>query len=108
VLITIWIVTQLVLGDLMWVVNFNYPGGPSAYFARYTSAWYQVFGAAALLVLQLLTDALMVYRCYTVWNSYWVILVPCVLWLLPVLQESSSTGVLHSHQPISGLGSPLD
>ena len=44
----------------MWVAHWNYPGGPQAYFEKYSSAWYQVFGTTALLVLQLMTDGLMV------------------------------------------------
>ncbi|KAL4079946.1 hypothetical protein V8B97DRAFT_1864092 [Scleroderma yunnanense] len=81
VLITIWIVTQVALGDQMWVAHWNYPDGPQAYFEIYASAWYQILGSTALLVLQLMTDGLMIYRCYSIWSNYRVIVLPCVLWL---------------------------
>ncbi|KAG1744677.1 uncharacterized protein EDB91DRAFT_1220872 [Suillus paluster] len=80
-LITIFVATQSVLGQEMWVINAGYPGGAAAYFAAYVSAWYQTMGSVASILLQLMSDGLLIHRCFTVWcGSYRVIIVPCCLW----------------------------
>ncbi|KAG1807809.1 uncharacterized protein BJ212DRAFT_1385597 [Suillus subaureus] len=81
-LITIFVATQLVLGQEMWIINAGYPGGAFAYFVAHVSVWYQTMGSAASILLQLMTDALLIHRCFTVWiGNYRVLLVPCCLWL---------------------------
>ncbi|KAH0828710.1 hypothetical protein J3R83DRAFT_3116 [Lanmaoa asiatica] len=50
--------------------------------AEHISNWYMDWGTTAAVVLQLMTDALMIYRCRVVWNSYRIIVIPLVLWLI--------------------------
>ena len=57
---TIFVATQAVFGEEMWIVNANYPGGMDAYFGDFVSMWYQTLGTAASIVLNLLADGLMV------------------------------------------------
>ena len=57
---TVFVATQAVFGEEMWIVNANYPGGMDAYFGDFVSVWYQTFGTAASIVLNLLADGLMV------------------------------------------------
>jgi hypothetical protein len=79
---TIFVATQLILGQEMWIFNAGYPGGAFAYFVTHVSVWYQTMGSVASLLLQLMTDGLLIYRCFTVWcGSYRVLFVPCCLWL---------------------------
>lgn len=59
-LITIWVSTQAVFGEKMWLEDAPFPGGPDAYWASNVSIWYMDFGTTAVAVLQLMTDALMV------------------------------------------------
>jgi hypothetical protein len=59
-LITIFVATQLFFGQEMWIINAGYPGGALAYFVAHVSAWYQTMGSAASILLQLMTDALLV------------------------------------------------
>lgn len=59
-MITLWVSTQAVFGEEMWLVNAGYPGGPDAYWASYASVWYMDLGTTAITVLQLMTDGLMV------------------------------------------------
>ncbi|KAG2039349.1 hypothetical protein BDR03DRAFT_860001 [Suillus americanus] len=81
-LITIFVATQLLLGQEMWIINVGYPGGALAYFLAHVSAWYQTMGSVASILLQLMADGLLIYRCFTVWRgSYCVLFVPCCLWL---------------------------
>ncbi|KAG1725173.1 uncharacterized protein EDB91DRAFT_1169289 [Suillus paluster] len=57
----------------------TYPGGPMAFFANSTEGTFTV--KDAILTLQtLLGDGVVIYRCYVVWRSVWVIVVPCIMW----------------------------
>ena len=60
ILITIFMVGQSILGEEMWIVNVNYPGGSAAYLAAYASVWYQTMGTTASIILQLMSDGLLV------------------------------------------------
>ena len=59
-MITIWISTQAIFGEKMWLEDANFPGGPDSYWASNISVWYMDWGTTAITVLQLMTDALMV------------------------------------------------
>jgi hypothetical protein len=59
-LITIWVSTQAIFGEKMWLVDAGFPGGPDAYWASNASIWYMDLGTTAITVLQLMTDGLMV------------------------------------------------
>ncbi|KAN0082583.1 hypothetical protein V8E55_008378, partial [Tylopilus felleus] len=39
------------------------------------------WGTTAVILLQLMTDALMIHRCRIIWNSYRVIILPIFFWL---------------------------
>ncbi|KAG2142365.1 hypothetical protein DEU56DRAFT_260171 [Suillus clintonianus] len=71
----------------------TYPGGPVAFFAdptQITLAIMHVF-----YVLQtLLADGVMIYRCYVVWQSFWVIILPSLLWCSVAV---SGVGVIYSY-----------
>ncbi|KAG1818856.1 hypothetical protein EV424DRAFT_1404987 [Suillus variegatus] len=80
----------------------TYPGGPRAFFADVSQETYVI--KHALYVLQtLLADGVVIYRCYVVWQSVWVIILPSMLWcsvavtgvtaVYSVSQSSSSTSV---------------
>ncbi|KAF9228296.1 hypothetical protein BS17DRAFT_799667 [Gyrodon lividus] len=80
-LITIYVATESILGEEMWIINSDYPGGSAAYLASYASAWYQTMGTASGILLQLLSDGLLIYRCLVVWNDRRVLILPCFLWM---------------------------
>jgi hypothetical protein len=63
-LITIFVAVEAVFGQEMWIVNAGFEGGSAAYFAMYASVWYQTMGTAASIMLQLMSDALLVGRVY--------------------------------------------
>ena len=60
VLITIYLSTEAVFGQEMWVVHQSSPGGPVQFFAENADVWYQTMGTASSVVLNLLGDALLV------------------------------------------------
>ena len=58
-LITVWVATQALFGQNMWL-DPDFPGGPDAYWRANIGVWYMGWGMVAVIVLQLMTDALMV------------------------------------------------
>ncbi|KAG9311430.1 hypothetical protein JVU11DRAFT_8543 [Chiua virens] len=80
-LVTVWVATQAFFGEKMWILDSNFPGGPDVYWKANISVWYMDWGTTAVVLLQLMTDALMIHRCRVVWNSHQIIIVPVILWL---------------------------
>ncbi|KAG2136634.1 hypothetical protein DEU56DRAFT_355685 [Suillus clintonianus] len=57
----------------------TWSGGPAAFFADVTTETYVI--KHGLLILQtVLADAVMVYRCYVLWQSIRIIILPSILW----------------------------
>ncbi|KAI9573781.1 hypothetical protein HD554DRAFT_2166553 [Boletus coccyginus] len=81
VLTTVWVAAGSRFGQELWVLGQNYPGGPIAYGLAHTSDLYNVVSGAASIVLQLMADFLMAYRCRIVWGSYRAIIIPTILWI---------------------------
>jgi len=88
-LITIFVVTESIFGEEMWIVNADYPGGSAAYFEAHASVWYQTMGTGSGVLLQLMSDGLLIYRCLVVWNDRRVLICPCFIWLAAL-----ATGIL--------------
>ncbi|EGN98460.1 hypothetical protein SERLA73DRAFT_109965 [Serpula lacrymans var. lacrymans S7.3] len=80
-LITIYVATQSVFGEEMWIVNANYPGGDAYYAYENLSVWYETLGTAAFVALNLLGDGLLIARCWIIWGNYYIIIFPCFLWI---------------------------
>ncbi|KAG1726154.1 hypothetical protein EDB19DRAFT_235036 [Suillus lakei] len=57
----------------------TFPGGPSTFFADPFQTTY--LAKNVIYTLQtLLGDGVVIYRCYVVWQSVWVIILPCMMW----------------------------
>lgn len=57
----------------------TWPGGPAAFFADITEETYVI--KHALYIFQtVLADGVMVYRCYVVWQSIRIIIIPAIVW----------------------------
>ncbi|KAH0828729.1 hypothetical protein J3R83DRAFT_3141 [Lanmaoa asiatica] len=80
-MITIWVSTQAIFGEKIWLLEANFPESLNAYRPANISVWYMDIGTAAVTVLQLMTDALMIYRCRMIWNSYHAVIIPSILWV---------------------------
>lgn len=59
-LITIYMSTEAVFGQEMWVVNADFPGGAAGWFFENVNVWYQTLGTASSVLLNMLSDALLV------------------------------------------------
>ncbi|KAG1896574.1 uncharacterized protein F5891DRAFT_1192923 [Suillus fuscotomentosus] len=57
----------------------TFPGGPSAFFADVSQITFVVKNIIYNLQT-MLGDGIVIYRCYVVWKSVWVIIVPSLLW----------------------------
>ncbi|TBU27422.1 hypothetical protein BD311DRAFT_760383 [Dichomitus squalens] len=80
-MITIYLVAQNFFGQEMWIIHEDYPGGSGQYFADNAAVWYQTFGSAASVVLNMMSDAFLIYRAYIVWGDWRIIVVPSILYL---------------------------
>ncbi|KAG2141104.1 hypothetical protein DEU56DRAFT_283853 [Suillus clintonianus] len=57
----------------------TFPGGPEAYFAEISLGTFVVKNTIYILQT-LLGDGVVIYRCYVVWQTVWVIILPSMLW----------------------------
>ncbi|KAI0646162.1 hypothetical protein C8Q79DRAFT_1000581 [Trametes meyenii] len=74
--------TQAYFGQMMWVIHDDYPGGPDAYANDFAYVWYQTWGTTASVACNLMSDALLVYRCFVIWNSRRVAILPALVWVM--------------------------
>jgi hypothetical protein len=95
--LTISLETNCVFGDLMWIDDGNFPGGPVAFYQDNSSAWYNIFGTATDVAAFAMADGLMasvryvhiqsrlmifcqLYRCFMFWHDHcWVVILPALL-----------------------------
>lgn len=57
----------------------TFPGGPANFFANFLQKTF--IAKNVIYTLQtLLGDGVVIYRCYVLWQSVWVIILPCMLW----------------------------
>ncbi|KAJ7751340.1 hypothetical protein B0H14DRAFT_2405650, partial [Mycena olivaceomarginata] len=67
----------------------SYPGGPSAWFANPSQRSF-ITKNAVYTFQTVLGDGVVIYRCYMVWRSFWIILVPSVLWVAVAIAGAGS------------------
>ncbi|KAI0635015.1 hypothetical protein C8Q77DRAFT_1156372 [Trametes polyzona] len=77
---TIYWATQAYFGEMMWIIHVDYPGGADAYWTDFASVWYQTWGTTACVMCNLMNDALLIYRCFVIWNSRRIVVLPVILW----------------------------
>jgi len=82
VLLTIDISTNAVWGQQMWITFRDRPGGVPAFIATEQSVWYETLGTTSAIALICLGDALLIYRCFILWASnYMIIVIPVLVYL---------------------------
>ncbi|KAI0354383.1 hypothetical protein OH77DRAFT_1548346 [Trametes cingulata] len=99
VLNTVFVGTQAGFGEHMWILDVPYPGGADQYLTDYASVWYQTLGTAASILLNLLSDGLLIYRCYVIWADKRVVMFPMIMWLTTFgcgIAQLVASGVPHS------------
>jgi len=77
---TIHMIIDIVRIEEGLVIQRNtFPGGPAAFFADVAQTTF--ISKNSVYTLQtLLGDGVVIFRCYIVWQSLWIIVVPCLLW----------------------------
>ncbi|KAJ7310001.1 hypothetical protein DFH08DRAFT_899119 [Mycena albidolilacea] len=71
------------------------PGGPPAWFANPSDPSF-VFKSIVYGFQTALGDGVVIYRCYMVWNSIWVIIFPIILWFGVVGKSATATGGVYA------------
>lgn len=56
----IWVAAVVVFGEKMWLLDSSFPGGSDAYWEANISVWYMDRSTTAVILLQFMTDGLMV------------------------------------------------
>lgn len=79
-LATVFVAVQAAFGEEIWIINADFLGGNDAYLAAHSAVWYQTLGRAAFVALSLLTDGLMIYRCFETSADRRVITWTCLLY----------------------------
>ncbi|KAI0056181.1 hypothetical protein BV25DRAFT_1921185 [Artomyces pyxidatus] len=98
-LITVYVAVQSVFGEEMWIVNVGFPGGQGAYLQQFAAVWYQTMGTTASVVLNLLSDGLLIYRCFVVWSDVRIVILPGILYMATLalsIVELWASGAPHS------------
>ncbi|KAF7294682.1 hypothetical protein MIND_01005200 [Mycena indigotica] len=67
----------------------SFPGGPAAWFANPSEKSF-VFKNAVYTLQTVLGDGVVIFRCYKVWQSFWIIVIPCILWCGVAIAGSGS------------------
>ncbi|KAH9838082.1 uncharacterized protein C8Q71DRAFT_577470 [Rhodofomes roseus] len=75
-----------------FIIYRNEPGGPAAFFNE-LSEFTQIFGSTLYIAQTLIGDSVVLLRCYLVWGTVWVVMVPFVLLLG---STASGIGILYS------------
>ncbi|KAJ7596333.1 hypothetical protein C8J56DRAFT_722979, partial [Mycena floridula] len=83
-LITVYVVMNTAVGELMWIDHRDTPGGPILYFLSILSRWWHIVGDAAGQATNIVADGLLIYRCYVIYNGSWKI----VMGLIPIYMAS--------------------
>ncbi|KAJ7261160.1 hypothetical protein C8J57DRAFT_1337236 [Mycena rebaudengoi] len=68
--------------EYMWIDHRDAPGGPLGYLGANSSVWWQTLGTVATQFGEFLGDALLIYRCFIIWNRRWSVMAfPILLYL---------------------------
>ncbi|EMD32217.1 hypothetical protein CERSUDRAFT_126893 [Gelatoporia subvermispora B] len=71
-------VIKLLLNGLIIDSN-KFPGGTIGYFKQ-PSVFPYVFKSAIYIAQTLTGDAILIYRCYMLWRSWWIVALPILMW----------------------------
>ncbi|KAF8874698.1 hypothetical protein CPB84DRAFT_1797216 [Gymnopilus junonius] len=78
-------------GEYMWIERGpTTPGGPVAYFEENTTWWVNTFGTATSVAADVMSQALLLFRCYIITDSNtWIIFLPALMFV-----TSSALGIV--------------
>ncbi|KAH7881226.1 uncharacterized protein C8R40DRAFT_1157661 [Lentinula edodes] len=79
ILWTIALACNALFGQYAWIDHRDVDG-PAAYIEENISAAYNTLGTTAGVIMNFLSDGLLIYRCYILWSSWKVIIFPIFLY----------------------------
>nr|GAT60884.1 predicted protein [Mycena chlorophos] len=95
ILTTIAMAANLFYGQMMWIEHRDEPGGPVVYFATHITAWYNTFGTAASVAADVLSNGLMLFRCYVFYGepgyTRWMIYCLALVYLAAAAMSIAAT-----------------
>ncbi|KAJ8091398.1 hypothetical protein PM082_015116 [Marasmius tenuissimus] len=100
-LLILWTVAlscNAIFGQFAWIDHRDVEGGPAAYIAEHISDPYNTLGTTAGVGMNLLADALLIYRCFVIWSSWKIMVFPVIIYLgtfsmsLLLIYESARPG----------------
>ena len=62
ILFAISMAANQIMGQLMWIENRNFPGGPFDYYMANSTLWINIFGTATCIAGNYMNDALLVLQ----------------------------------------------
>jgi len=112
VLLAFALLANVLMGQLMWIDNRNYPGGPIQYFTDKSTIWFNILGSATDILGDFMSNGLLVgpkhlisnltyansqiYRCYMIWNRNWrIIVLPSIMY---IASDGMSINRLHAQE----------
>ncbi|KDR83274.1 hypothetical protein GALMADRAFT_877005 [Galerina marginata CBS 339.88] len=85
-LVTVELSLNALTGQLMWIDHRDFPGGPFAYFLSASGDWFGICVLISYIISTGMTNGLLLYRCFIIWNGNWrVVALPCLLYLSEVV-----------------------
>ncbi|KAF7316437.1 hypothetical protein MIND_00162700 [Mycena indigotica] len=92
-LVTIAMACNLFFGQMMWIEHRDVEGGPVVFFLTNIAAWYNTFGTAADVTADLLSNGLMLYRCYVFYSgpNVWMVYIPALVLLASTAMSITAT-----------------
>ncbi|KZT01799.1 uncharacterized protein LAESUDRAFT_717278 [Laetiporus sulphureus 93-53] len=67
--------------EMAWIDDRNYPGGPLAFLLEEQSNAINTVGNSLSFVATFLADGLLLYRVYVVWQKWYIVVIPFLMWL---------------------------
>ncbi|KAI0749659.1 hypothetical protein C8Q80DRAFT_1101643 [Daedaleopsis nitida] len=67
--------------ELMFIDNRAFPGGPMAWFITNYADGVNTAGNAGYIIANFFADGLLLWRCYVVWNTVWILVFPLLVFM---------------------------
>ncbi|KAI0331106.1 hypothetical protein GY45DRAFT_1322808 [Cubamyces sp. BRFM 1775] len=77
--------------ELTWIDDRNYPGGPLAFLLEQQARPANTAGNAAAIIITFLADGLLLWRCYRVWQKWYIMVIPTLMWLAATVLSALTT-----------------
>ncbi|KAF7306549.1 hypothetical protein MIND_00446200 [Mycena indigotica] len=77
VMLLLWTIAHscnAIFGQYVWIDHRDVVGGPAEYLGENMTAWYNTLGTVAGICMNFMADGLLLYRCFVIWGSSYIII----------------------------------